>query len=197
MNLRDKFRHVRGKFRSRIFYKFESCANASTRVEFEREMESLLSEGGQKVRDFLSEIPKEHWCNAFFEGQRYGKMFSNVAESWNAKIVEARHLPITYMIDRIRLDTMEIMSEKRNICKKWTGILCPIMHKTLQVALDEGRNWSVSVSSDDIYKINCHPCVYVDLKLWSCSCGKWQQEGFPCEHAATESTIVVRLLDIH
>ena len=66
MNLQDKFRGVRGKFRSRIVYKFGSCVEASTHAEFEREMESLLSEGGQKISDFLSNIPKENWCNAFF-----------------------------------------------------------------------------------------------------------------------------------
>ena len=146
-------------------------------------MESLLSEGGQKV--FLRDIPKEHWYSAFFDDQRYGEMFSNVAESWNAKIVKARHLPITDMIDMIRVDTMETIAGKRSLCKKWTGILCPAIHKKLQSSLDKRRTWSVSVSSNDIYKVNCHPSIFVDIKLQSCSYGKWQQRGFLCAHAAT------------
>ena len=165
MNLRDKFRGVKGKFRSRIVYKLESCAYASTRAEFDREMESLLREVGQKVRDFLSNILKENWCNVFFLGQRYGEMYSNVAESWNSKIVEARHLPITDMIDMIRVDTMETIVAKRRMCKKQTCTFCPKMHSKLQDALDKGRTWSVSVSSDDVYEVNCHLSIFVDIKL--------------------------------
>ena len=66
MSLRDKFKGVIGKCRNRIVYKFGLCAEASIHADFEREVESLLSEGGQKVRDFLHDIPKEHWCSAFF-----------------------------------------------------------------------------------------------------------------------------------
>ncbi|XP_039141986.1 uncharacterized protein LOC120279189 [Dioscorea cayenensis subsp. rotundata] len=44
----------------------------------------------------------DHWCNYLFKVVRWYKMYSNVAESFNAWIKEARHLPVTSMVDTIR-----------------------------------------------------------------------------------------------
>ena len=40
------------------------------------------------------------------------------------------------------------------------------------------------MSSDVVYEVKWHPSFFVDIKLRSCSCGKWQQNGLPCEHVA-------------
>ena len=56
---------------------------------FEKKLESLFSEGGERVREFVREISFENWTNAHFKGKIYGEMCSNIAEPWNAKIVKA------------------------------------------------------------------------------------------------------------
>lgn len=43
-----------------------------------------------------------HWSNYMFKSERWGKMYSNVAESFNDWIKEALHLPVTNMVDSIR-----------------------------------------------------------------------------------------------
>ena len=81
-------------------------------------------------------------------------MCSNIAESWNAKILEARHLPITNMIVEIRLDSMKIMMKRRSKYKKWTDVLYPNMEEKLQAALDEGRSWNISSSNEDLFEVH-------------------------------------------
>ena len=138
--------------------------------------------GGAKVEAFLSDIPCENWCNTYFKGQRYGKMYSNVVELFNSQIREAHHFPITELVDKIRYQLMNQMSARREICRSWNGVICLEMERKLVLAFNEGQNWVVSKASDTIYEVHSHPSVSVDLEARTCSCCKWQLNGFPCSH---------------
>ncbi|KAL7196677.1 hypothetical protein ACSBR1_036652 [Camellia fascicularis] len=59
------------------------------------------------VGNFLKDLEPQHWSNAYFNGRRYGEMWSNAAESFNSWIREARHLPITQLVDAVRGKIME------------------------------------------------------------------------------------------
>ena len=98
-NLMDKIRKLDPNFRSRLVYMFTECAYAPDYDLYVAKMGLLLKEGGQRVKDFVKDIPVQNWCNAFFRGQRYGEMSSSLAESWSKMINEARHMPICNMID--------------------------------------------------------------------------------------------------
>ena len=112
-------------------------------------------------------------------------MLSSLAKSWNKMIDQARHMPITSMIDAIRIKTMKDMADMRLVCKKWKDVLCLEMYGRLQASLDVGRTWRVSSASEDLFEVHCEPSMLVNVALRICSCGKWQQDGFPCSHAAT------------
>lgn len=51
--------------------------------------------------EFLANLSKEHWENAYFEGKQYGDICSNVVESFNAWILKEWFLPITTYIDKV------------------------------------------------------------------------------------------------
>ena len=136
------------------------------------------------MKDFINRLPKDRWANAYFRGHGYGELYSNVAESWNAKIVEARNLPVTNMIDMIRYETMQDIATKSIECKKWTGQICPKQQKKLQSALDTGSTWTVVSVGNDLFEVTSDPSVFVDIRERTCSCGGWQYNGFPCDHAA-------------
>ncbi|XP_039119170.1 uncharacterized protein LOC120255401 [Dioscorea cayenensis subsp. rotundata] len=51
----------------------------------------------------------DHWSNYSFKGMRWCEMYLNVAESFNAWIKEARHLPVTSMVNSIRFKLMNIV----------------------------------------------------------------------------------------
>ena len=78
---------------------------------------------------------------------------------------------------------MEDIAEKRPECKKWNGLLCPIMHNWLQAALDKSSTWSIRTSNDNLYEVQRELAYVVDIALRTCFCGGWQHNEFPCSHA--------------
>ena len=117
-NLLDKLKGIHSSVRNSLVDKFSQCVYAVDYEEYIKRLDSLIKKGGQRVRDFVKDIPIQHWVNAVFPGQRYGEKCSSLAESWNKMIDEARHMPIPSMIDSIRVQSMEDMAEKRDECKK-------------------------------------------------------------------------------
>ncbi|KAL7164766.1 hypothetical protein ACSBR2_040632 [Camellia fascicularis] len=75
------------------------------------------------------------------------------------------------------------MEKRRVASQTWTGTICPKMESR-----NEGRSWKVSQSNADVYEVHFFPSVVVDIKHHTCSCFKWQLNGFPCAHA----TVAVR-----
>ncbi|XP_028082622.1 uncharacterized protein LOC114283950 [Camellia sinensis] len=116
-------------------------------------------------------------------GARYGEMCSNAAEPFNLWIREARHLPITQMVDSIRIKIMNQMSKRRRKLPAWLGVLCPKMEARLVKAYNKGRAWIVSQSNDNVYEVHSYPSVLVDVDRRTCSCFQWQINQLPCAHA--------------
>ena len=57
----------------------------------------------EKAVDWLlKEAKPEFWVECCFEGNRYGHLTSNIAESFNSKILTAREQPILAMLETIR-----------------------------------------------------------------------------------------------
>ncbi|KAK9280594.1 hypothetical protein L1049_014288 [Liquidambar formosana] len=111
-------------------------------------------------------------------------MCSNAAESFNAWIKEARFLPITNLVDMIRLQLMGQMCSRRLEAGSWNTVLCPKMDARLGDKVENGRTWRVSMSSDVVFEVHSHPSVTVDIGRCTCTCYQWQLNGFPCSHAA-------------
>ncbi|XP_020263270.1 uncharacterized protein LOC109839249 [Asparagus officinalis] len=81
----------------------------------------------------------EHWANAFFPGIRYGHVTSNVTESFNSWIREARLLRILQMVEHIRKQLMARMNNRRIMACKWTSYLCPKAEKICKNGRNKGR----------------------------------------------------------
>ena len=56
----------------------------------------------EKIRPYLYNIGYHKWATAFSINNRYSTMTSNIAESFNAVIAEARELPITTLLEYLR-----------------------------------------------------------------------------------------------
>ncbi|KAI8538322.1 hypothetical protein RHMOL_Rhmol09G0093600 [Rhododendron molle] len=83
----------KGGFKEHLVNLFSLCAPAPNEKMFDDLIADLKSQGKGRVITFLSRLPKEHWACAFFPGERYGEMCSNLAECFNNWIQEERHLP--------------------------------------------------------------------------------------------------------
>lgn len=150
---------------------------------FQKLMSKLIAEV-PGASNFITHAKPEHWANSVFPGPRWGIMTSNVAESFNSWILEARHLSIPQMVDHIRLQIMQMMHSRRIRGRGIQTHLCPDPEKVLQRNAEEGRKLSVFTSSIMIYDVKDtkYSCK-VDLQECTCSCGEWKIFRMPCKHA--------------
>ncbi|XP_028059386.1 uncharacterized protein LOC114263087 [Camellia sinensis] len=173
-NLIDKLVGLRTNYKLCLMKILVKCAYAPTVASFQHYMEKLRRIAGNgRVDSMLDGLQNDKWANAFFRGKRYGEMSSNAAESYNNWICGARELPITCMVDMIRVQIMTQLSDRRAECRRWTTKLCPVMEKKLVDSLELAKSWDVIVASDTV--------------LETCSCHEWQLNGFPCCHALRSS----------
>ncbi|KAH7860114.1 hypothetical protein Vadar_009518 [Vaccinium darrowii] len=185
-NLRDKLTgRLSNGFREQVISLFSDCAYAPTLLDFEEAMQELYTVGGAKAKNFVESLPRENWANAYFQGKRYGEMCSNAPESFNKWILEARHLPILSAIDKIRIQLMTQMCDRRQKSTKMNGIVCPEMDARLVEAFSKGKVWTVAQSSEEVFEVFSLPMVVVDLQNQRCTCSRWQINSFPCMHAIT------------
>ncbi|KAL7164289.1 hypothetical protein ACSBR2_040243 [Camellia fascicularis] len=161
---------------------FSRCAYAPTVELFNELFEEFKGRCGRSVEKFLEDLPNECWCNAYFQGKRYGEMCTNAAESFNSWIRDERHLFSTNLVDAIRVKLMEQFSRRREVGNKWNYIVCPFAEKKLEEAFNDTKAWIVKKCSDDIYEIQLDHSVMVDIGKHCCSCRLWEIDSFPCKH---------------
>ncbi|XP_028059055.1 uncharacterized protein LOC114262839 [Camellia sinensis] len=149
---------------------FSKCAYAHTIELFNELFEEFKGCCGRSVQKFLEDLPNECWCNAYFQGKRYGEMCTNAAESFNSWIRDKRHLFLTNLIDAIWVKLMEQFSKMREVGNKWNRIVCPFAEKKLEEAFNDTKTWIGKKCSDDIHEIQLDHSVMVDIGKRSCSC---------------------------
>ncbi|XP_028088557.1 uncharacterized protein LOC114289102 [Camellia sinensis] len=135
-----------------------------------------------RIDSMLDGLQNDKWANTFFRGKRYGEMSSNVIESYNNWIDGAHELPITCMVDMIRVQIITQSSTRRAESKRWITKLCPVMKKKLVDSLKLAKSWDVIVASDTVLEVHSSISFYVDIGRWTCSCHEWKFNGFPYCH---------------
>lgn len=182
--LQDKFSGPQKVKREQVIKLFAECAYAPTKGEFDVLFSQLKVAGGVKIERFLIDCPKENWSNAYFPVRRYGQMTSNGSESWNNQISDERGLPITKLIDGIRVMLMNQMRNRRQIAATWNTVLCKDVDAKMSEYVHESRAWHARPSTDELWEVFSTPNAVVDLQATACSCRQWQILGPPSVHAA-------------
>ncbi|XP_026419509.1 uncharacterized protein LOC113315448 [Papaver somniferum] len=117
---------------------FKECFYLSTHEGFDQGMQKLKDMGCDGLHKFLSEIPVECWSNAHCLGCRYDDMCSNIAESFNSWIKEAKGMPIATLVNWIRLKIMEQMSTRKRKGATYKGFICPRLEKKVLASIRAG-----------------------------------------------------------
>ncbi|KAH7839501.1 hypothetical protein Vadar_005087 [Vaccinium darrowii] len=94
-----------------------------------------------------------------------------------------RRLPITQLVDRIRVKLMDQMSDRRDLGLKWETVICPKKDRKLGELFTLSKTWNVVKSNDELYEVHSDPSVSVHIGRRTCSCGEWRINSFPCVHA--------------
>ncbi|KAI8530181.1 hypothetical protein RHMOL_Rhmol11G0035900 [Rhododendron molle] len=172
MNLRHCLSGLKVGFKEHLVNLFSLCAYAPNERMFDELISDLKRQGKGRVVTFLSRLPKEHWAYAFSPAKRYGEMWSNLAK-------EERHLPVTQLVDGIRVKMMEKIAERSQLAGKWNFSIYPNMNKELENSFQVSKSWVVKCSSTDMFEVFCDPSVMVNIANQTCSCSDWQFRSFP------------------
>ncbi|XP_020258540.1 uncharacterized protein LOC109834940 [Asparagus officinalis] len=127
-----------------------------------------------------------------FSDLGYGHVTSNVAESFNKWIHEARLLRILQLIEHIRKQIMVRMNERRVMAESWNQVLCPKAEIALKENMDNGRPLEVRQSHTGLFEVQSHRSCQVDLDNKTCTCRGWDVTRVPCKHACASIMFMKR-----
>ena len=135
--------------------------------------------------EYLIGIGFEHWARAHFPGNRYNIMTSNVAETWNSVLREAREYPITALVEYIRVKLMNWFAERRNVPQVGNGRLTVRVKEIVEENFQNSGGMLVRRINDVGFEVKDKDgCSYhVNLATKSCSCYSFQKLLIPCSHA--------------
>ena len=135
--------------------------------------------------EYLTSIGFEHWARAHFSGNRYNIMTSNVAETWNSVLREAREYPIVALVEFIRSKLMDWYAERRNVTLEGNGRLTPRVKDIIETNFDRSGGLIVSRINNDEYEVKemNGSSFHINLVKKTCSCYSFQMLLIPCHHA--------------
>jgi hypothetical protein len=180
-NFHKKFKNVELK---KLLWK---AARAREKKEFEDAMTAMMSINSRSVSWLTENAPSQYWSELHFPGKRYGHLTSNIAESLNAWLLEARELPVLPMMERIRHQLMNWYDQRRHLEINTVGLLVTPVAQCLQVlAANRSSRYRFLTSNDSCFEVKSGVTMtdyLVNLVTRSCSCHTWQATGIPCGHA--------------
>ena len=167
------------------------AAKATTETEFNGLIQEMRDINLQSVQWLLQEANPQHWAECYFPGQRYGHITSNIAESLNSWLAEAREKPILAMFEQIRHQLMKWFMDRRNIDVNINGILVTRVANTIKSLISNyARTYRILAANDDVYEIfspQAGKNYVVNIPAKTCTCYRWQKSGIPCAHALSIS----------
>ncbi|XP_070013492.1 uncharacterized protein [Nicotiana sylvestris] len=157
----------RRKVKSEVIKLFQSAARVYKRKEFDIYM-SDIANVDKKTYDYLMEEPPERWARSCSPQRRYDMLTTNIVESMNSVLLEARELPILRMMDFIQVKLQHWFYERRN---KAEGTFYDVSCWVFPV-----DSWRSRVEEEGI-------TFLVDLNKRTCDCFQFQLDELPCIHA--------------
>jgi methionine salvage enolase-phosphatase E1 len=115
-NFRKEFKHPQ---LTKLLW---TAARATTEENYNEAIENMRRINERSVEWLLSHANPRHWAEVYFEGRRWGHLTSNIAESLNSWILEAREKPILAMLESIRQQLMMWFSARRQLEHNTQGI---------------------------------------------------------------------------
>ncbi|KAL0717668.1 hypothetical protein Bca4012_066990 [Brassica carinata] len=135
--------------------------------------------------DYLIGIGFEHWARSHFSGDRYNIMTSNIAETWNSVLRDAREFPIMPLVEYIRAKLMSWFSTRREIENDGDNTLTPRVAEIVEANFENSGVYGVHViNKTEFHVIDKQGLSFhVYLAGKTCSCYEFQMLKIPCTHA--------------
>ena len=149
-----------------------------------------MRERGEVYTDWLNEIPREKWVQAYDGGHRWGHMTTNLVECVNSVLKGARNLPITALVRATYFRLAELFARKGSEAhaRKNAGhIFSENVMTRLQSNEQASRNLRVNQfdrqnEAFHVQELSNNQDYRVDLRQRYCDCGDFQTDRYPCRH---------------
>ncbi|KAH0633443.1 hypothetical protein KY284_036229 [Solanum tuberosum] len=165
---------------SDIFY---SMAKAYRKENFDKLMAKVVKVD-HRVKDYLEDAGYEKWSRVHSIVNRGRMMTSNIAECINGCLVDARRLTIIDFLEEARLLFGSWNYKNREIASYTKETLGRRFEEVLIVNASKSSNMKVVPSSEyifSVYQAGRRYIVCLERKI--CTCGRFQYDEIPCEHA--------------
>ena len=162
------------------------AAKAVNAVEFNDVMQRIcrFNEG---AADYIKKIDEKRWARAFFPYRRCGHVTSNISDSMNWWIDDARHHdPVGFLSIYIRkLNTL--FEERRTEYMSMRSTDLPKnIENMFQRSVSDSRKLRVIQHTVNVLEVQRknNPTRFrtVNIETRKCSCGFYQEHGVPCHH---------------
>lgn len=163
---------------------FWTCAKAYNEADFYEGMKAMEKVNLIAVESFKKYDPQV-FCRAYVKtNTKCEVILSNLVETFNNYIMQARSKHVIDMLEDIRTMLMKRLAVKKDeATTKWSGILCPKVQAILDKEKEEASNCTVMPSTTTLFQVShLMDVLEVDINKKTCTCRKWNLRGIPCCH---------------
>ena len=117
-------------------------------------------------------------------------MTSNVAETWNSVLREAREYPILSLIEYIRAKLMTCFANRGETKADGSNVLTPRVEEIVKSNFERSGVFGVNIIRKGEYEVTdkAGESFEVNLNERSCTCNEFQALMIPCTHAIAAAT---------
>ncbi|XP_010430913.1 PREDICTED: uncharacterized protein LOC104715176 [Camelina sativa] len=178
-------RNVNAKFHNKGLAKLVTNAAYAYTADSFRTISGQIRGKNIECAKWLEKIGTAHWSRAYFQGDHYNLMTSNIAESLNKALWKCRASPIVELLKFIRAMLTRWFSARRKKSATHNGLVTPEVDKEMAKSWSQVRGNKVATVETFYYEIvggftRKHQVL---LDLNKCTCKQYDRLKIPCGHA--------------
>ncbi|KAH6801183.1 hypothetical protein C2S52_001647 [Perilla frutescens var. hirtella] len=163
---------------------FQIAANTYRPKVYEKVIEAIGKSSPGAWNKLMTTKP-ECWARSQCPISRFSFPTSNIAESFNSRLLFARRLPIVSTIEAIRHVMEKWFDQRRAVSRTRDDDLTEEAHNKLAPQVDKGDHFKVVARSQMTFKVSNKESYWiVGLNSRTCECREFQDDLMPCSHAS-------------
>ena len=179
-------KNVKAKFKTALDGLLFKAAKTPSVVEFANVMAQIKTLHGA-AGAYIEEIDKTKWARAFFPARRFGHVTSNVSESMNWWLEDARHLqPVGLFVCYIRRLNWLFERRHQDYALLPSTAFPEAVSAMFFKSIDDSRRLRVVRHREMVFEVERRTARNtfraVDLEKATCTCGFYKEYGVPCHH---------------
>ncbi|XP_048623938.1 uncharacterized protein LOC106423892 [Brassica napus] len=161
-----------------------NLAWAYNKTQYKAELQNLKDYNMSLYDDVMKKEPKT-WSLAYYRlGSLCEDVDNNATESFNATILAARAKAVVPMLETIRRQAMVRIAKRNKKSERRAEKFTKYVVKMLESEKEDAEKCITTPCTHGVFEVSLYRCSYdVNTTRMTCTCGKWQITGIPCEHA--------------